>query len=130
MIKKFEKRIKINKVDTEIINQEFFCRSTMQRKKFPVGYGEKMFEDEDLKPLLQSGQVPTKPQLMRFIKKNPLPSGKTWLDLKYKFKTKIDNNKAKEDNKKNKSAKNLKNPKRKKNSSEEKEVASKKPKKK
>ena len=60
-----------------------------------------MFEDEDLKPLLQSGQVPTKPQLMRFIKKNPLPSGKTWLDLKYKFKTKIDNNKAKEDNKKN-----------------------------
>ena len=105
---------------------KFFYRPTIQRKKFPIGYGEKMFEDEELKPLLESGQIPTKPQLLRFMKKNPPPSGKTWLDLKYKFKTKIDNNKTKEDNKKN----NSKNSKRKKDTSNEKEVASKKSKKK
>ena len=63
-----------------------------------------MFNDQELKPLLDAGIIPKKGQFLRFIKENPLPRGQDFsvLDLKYKFKNKIDNNRAKEECKKKK----------------------------
>ena len=47
------------------------------------------FNDEDLKPLLESETLPRKAQFMRFIAKHPLPENYTWYGLKNKFKMKI-----------------------------------------
>merc|ERR1711936_874647 len=72
------------------------------RAKFSPAYTETLFEDEELKPLLEDGIIPKREQFMRFIAKNPLPKGRTWMDLKYKFNTKIINNKKKASNKEKK----------------------------
>ena len=59
-----------------------------------------MFNDEKLNPLLVSGTVPRKPQLLNFLKTNKmsLPDGYTWIDMRDKFKMKIKNNKLKAEN--------------------------------
>ena len=59
-----------------------------------------MFNDEKLNPLLVSGTVPRKPQLLNFLKTNKLslPDGYTWTDMRDKFKMKIKNNKLKAEN--------------------------------